>query len=65
MELYEDDIEKYLGLADNDNMTSYCIEDVRETCYSSARPIDFIYERRHDIFSLEKYETDEKLVAKI
>ena len=43
----------------------YCVVPVMPKCKSSPRPIDFIYERKDDIFNIEKYKTDKELVDKI
>ena len=43
----------------------YCVVPVMPKCKSSPRPIDFIYERKDDIFNIDKYKTDKELVDKI
>ena len=42
-----------------------CAAEIAETCYSSPKPIDFIYERRYDKFNIEGYQTDQELLEKI
>ena len=52
---------KYDCVVDDD----YCVVPVMPKCKSSPRPIDFIYERKDDIFNIEKYKTDKELRDKI
>jgi len=39
--------------------------EISEKCYSSKRPIDFIYERQDDVYNLTAYEDDVELLDKI
>ena len=43
----------------------YCLPDIEEKCQVTARPIDFIYDRKTDSFDLSKYRNDQELIAKI
>ena len=34
-------------------------------CYFSQKPIDYIYERKENIYNIDRYPTDESIVKKV
>jgi len=43
----------------------YCLEKETPKCKTTSKPIDFIYERKIDDYNLDRYKTNNDLIAKI
>ena len=43
----------------------YCLPDIPEKCRVSARPIDFVYDRKTDSYDLSDYDSDMELIGKV
>lgn len=44
---------------------SWCLDPAPPKCEVSARPIDFVYERKTDSYNMEPYKTSDDIIAKV
>ena len=51
------------GLCETDERA--CLPDILPKCHVSARPIDFVYDRKTDTFDLAQFRNDNELIARI
>ena len=58
-------VEKIAESACKEYGEKYCIVDAPMTCKTSSKPIDFIYERKNNEFNLNRYTSDNDLIAKV
>ena len=58
-------VEKMAARACKEYGDEFCLVEAEPKCVTSAKPIDFIYERKDDIYNLDRYKTREDLIAKV
>ena len=49
----------------NENKPYGCPVKLAPKCFSTQRPLDFVYERWNDTYNISRYDTDKELVDKI
>ena len=42
-----------------------CPVKLKQKCFSTSRPLDFVYERWNDTYNISRYDNDQKLIDKI